>query len=76
MVHQGRRPWLPGVGETSFTKLRHHLPLAWALGSLEPWEAVGWSVGSDVGISVEAGGQDQRRSIVLCASERSGVVLG
>ena len=59
MVHQGRRPWLPGVG-----------------GSLEPWEAEGWSVGSDVGISVEVGGQDQRRSIVLCASERSGVVSG
>lgn len=69
MVHQGKRPLFPGGGRL-VSPSWDPVSLLPVLGSLGPWGAAGWSMGGDMDISIEAEGQEQRRSVLLCNSER------
>lgn len=66
--------WVPGLWGAQATRSRDTISFLTGLGSLGSWEAEGWSLGSDVGISIEVKGQKQRRGILLCSRERSGWV--
>lgn len=57
-------PWVPGRWGGQFLVAEMPSP------SCLPWGAEGWRVGGGVGIAIEAKGQGQRGSTLLCTSKR------